>query len=1723
MRRVVFGGLLVLLTCFSGIRDASAAEKPRLRAPRVAVGPVIDGVLSDACWSDAWQTIDQPDHLHPSYRDAWTGPNDLSARVQAVVVEHDLYLAFSIRDEALVHAPGRDWWIGDTIELFFDTDLVSDEPRDRFTEDDLQLFLIPFQGGQRWGVVGRDPSRPFGTGGLHGIEVAHRAVEGGYELEARIPLFNLRPLRPDASGAIGFDIAINDLDDPASTRPESYLTWSGRFDLYREPSHFGRLTLPSLAAPASTPPARRPWLLFLIGGTCFFAAAWVALRALPRMEAWTRRTRLALTLALAALALVALLAPYLADSLDRTWTRAAAEPDLDRAARVVQACLDVDSGPPAQRGRRALTLLRDGSVRIRAPHRYATVPTTVAPPLATDAPLPSNRAYRIPLGPGATRTFPLEGRTAPARLRCDLESREAATRAQAGELVAEITIAFDEGPPTRVQLTREQLTPAIVALGTERTKKLASLTVRNLHPFRELALHALWSETADGSWAAMPLPTLSPAGIPLDVWHGTPTGAIVSLTGSTTTAIQVTPRAADQLWIAVSADGAYPRTAYGALCATVRALDASGETLAALELRNGRDCVDPKLSLLADGESDERLAMEWIRSGIIPARYTLHTLPLDPARPLDRLVVETHGVLTQLDVAAVTLGRRMPTPQALAAELTLDGDLLSVRAEAQPSMRGLHFRLQTPDGVVGAAAVVKSDAWEGRALSFRTDGMGTLEVALPRSAWAVTLEQNRALVFGLAAFLAALVAVLVGALMLGRARKLRVKMLITLGAATVVPLGFLVYFLVGTLQQDAEAEQENATRFALVTARQHIQAQLASVRELAVATRDSLELLVRSGERDTDRWIERQRVALAGGQAFLRTLGLTRNAEPELQNRAFLGAVRRSGLYYSAWDGLMAIGLAPGSKDRVCTVGLRSDALLPPPTKTTRTILFAPTGEPLAGAVPNALRTPQAVAELETRARAMRRQGVAPYDARTWLDGKPVSLALELVRDGDRVVGMLGAYRSRVETERAQAAAMRTVLLAGLAALLLVVVAGGFLVERVTDRLQRVTRAANAVAQGEWSSRVPVEGVDELGRLAQSFNTMADALNERARAVESLHQGMHELTASLDPREVARTAAELLVRATGATHVALYAMERATSRLDPLHVIGSGAPLGTRLPQDGPVVNALATRTSVTAAGRLFVPLAVADRAVGIAVCSPLREGTPVDHDALNATARQIAIALENARLYRVAVTDEVTGLYTMDYFMRRLREEVDRAAVSKRPLAVARIAIRDFDEFVRQEGTAVAHRYAGAIARTIADRLPSRDLLAHRRAGEWMLLTPEREPEQAQRLLHRLHEAVTQRAAELAGDDPAPMIATARVHFPQDGAAADILLDTLDAKAVQAGARPTDEALPAELGMVLGKSPTMRAVLEVVARVAPTNATVLVGGETGSGKEVIADLIQANSDRAQKPYIKVNCAAIPESLIESELFGHEKGAFTGAQRRRIGRFEAAHTGTLFLDEIGELPSALQTKLLRVLQEREFERVGSTTPIAVDVRIVTATNRALADLVRRGEFREDLYHRLHVVEVRVPPLRERREEIPHLVERFRQEFNQQHSLRVAAFAPDALDLLYRHVWPGNVRELRNVVERAMLLAPGVTVEGRHLDMGSSAPAAHPTAVEGLTVRQEAILAYARAHGGVSNSDVVRDHRVSARTALRELNRLVERGILVRVGRRRGAIYRTPRA
>jgi two-component system response regulator HydG len=258
------------------------------------------------------------------------------------------------------------------------------------------------------------------------------------------------------------------------------------------------------------------------------------------------------------------------------------------------------------------------------------------------------------------------------------------------------------------------------------------------------------------------------------------------------------------------------------------------------------------------------------------------------------------------------------------------------------------------------------------------------------------------------------------------------------------------------------------------------------------------------------------------------------------------------------------------------------------------------------------------------------------------------------------------------------------------------------------------------------------------------------------------------------------------------------------------------------------------------------------------------------------------------------------------------------------------------------------------------------------------------------------------------------------------------------------------------DFSKIIGRSPKMKEVFDTLSLVAPTDATVLILGESGTGKELVANSIHHNSARASQPFIKVSCAALPEALLEGELFGHEKGAFTGAIARREGRFQLAHRGTIFLDEVGEMSMTTQTKLLRVLQEKEFEPLGSTRTVKVDVRVIAASNKDLEREVKEGRFREDLFYRLNVVPISLPPLRDRKEDIPGLAAHFFATYRDKNRKQLNDISGKAMDLLMRYDWPGNIRELENCIERAVILARGEII----------APADLPPVIQALSKDRE---------------------------------------------------------
>lgn len=343
--------------------------------------------------------------------------------------------------------------------------------------------------------------------------------------------------------------------------------------------------------------------------------------------------------------------------------------------------------------------------------------------------------------------------------------------------------------------------------------------------------------------------------------------------------------------------------------------------------------------------------------------------------------------------------------------------------------------------------------------------------------------------------------------------------------------------------------------------------------------------------------------------------------------------------------------------------------------------------------------------------------------------------------------------------------------------------------------------------------------------------------------------------------------------------------------------------------------------------------------------------------------------------------------------------------------------------------------------------------------------------------------------------------LVAAQVAVAVENALAFEEIEELKDKLAKEKAYLEEEVRTEHFGDIIGENAALRTVLKQVETVAATDSTVLIGGETGTGKELIARAVHDLSERKNRTFVKLNCAAIPTGLLESELFGHEKGAFTGAISQRIGRFELAHRGTLFLDEVGDIPLELQSKLLRVLQEQEFERLGGTKTISVDVRLVAATNRDLAEMISQGRFRSDLYYRLNIFPILLPPLRERADDIPRLVRHFTQAYARRMGRRIERVPSSVMDALVRYPWPGNVRELQNVIERAVILSKGPTLEVPAADLQSAS--ASPTT--------------RTAAASVTLADAEREHILRA---LRETNWVLggPKGAAARLGMKRSTLH-----
>jgi len=564
---------------------------------------------------------------------------------------------------------------------------------------------------------------------------------------------------------------------------------------------------------------------------------------------------------------------------------------------------------------------------------------------------------------------------------------------------------------------------------------------------------------------------------------------------------------------------------------------------------------------------------------------------------------------------------------------------------------------------------------------------------------------------------------------------------------------------------------------------------------------------------------------------------------------------------------------------------------------------------------------------------------------------------------------------------------------------------------------------------------------------------------------------------------------------------------------------------------------------------QILIPLFSRELLVGLVVIGNVEEYD--DLSFLEKCQGFLATLLEISRLRGLVIEDPVTGLQTHEYFSMRLGDEIERSHRYERQVSLLMVRLDSLGKGLQELSSFQAESILKRVGTILLENTRRSNVVSRFLSDPdiFQLMMPEISAEIAE----KLGETLARKFSELTleGMKKPLEVFWGVSTFPKDAPSRQILMaraySALE-KARRQGQRPSPDTrktakeihdFSKELDVL---SPKILEILDTAYRIANSKSTVLIGGETGSGKEILAEFIHRHSNRKDKPLITVNCGALPESLLESELFGHEKGSFTGAESRRIGRFELSHEGTIFLDEIGELTLLAQVKLLRIIEGKPFYRLGGTTPILSDVRIIAATNKDLIDEVQKGNFREDLYYRLNVITFCVPPLRERQEDIPILVRTFMKDFNGQNNFNVKEIHPEVMDILYRYSWPGNIRELRNAIERAMILSeadgtllprylpPSVLKGVKGVSMGEMSSSsvdsfsnkeekADEIEFPDLNERQRQIISYLREHSYISNQKYVHLMKVSRRTCVRDLNILIDRKIVTREGKKKSCIYR----
>lgn len=970
-------------------------------------------------------------------------------------------------------------------------------------------------------------------------------------------------------------------------------------------------------------------------------------------------------------------------------------------------------------------------------------------------------------------------------------------------------------------------------------------------------------------------------------------------------------------------------------------------------------------------------------------------------------------------------------------------------------------------------APLKGDGWDGAVLA----------VSSTDAQWAASQQSANRLGLLLCLLSAPFLLVLLSEL-LAVVTNLRFRLMTVLSVASLAPLGLLSLVLVQVLESGHEAKLEGDVSDTVQSAMSQLEDQKLRVQQSAQQWLGDLAALAegglqaQSGEDGVQATSEELQALLAGqlppewGGGFLRL---------EWQR---MGAAGEQPLILVSGDDRMVQAEAPARLQPglfmqwgQLMLGVRAERELQTGT------LALTAGRPLDGSLLGALAPGQdllltdvrgyPLAASEGREHAQRLVAAA-YDPPTMAAREQALATVEETRrpvvmresgpSGDRVVGA-EVLRDLQETPRAllvaavpdESAALDLaigrvpvraffLLVAGslvvLAAFLSFVVSG-----RISRPIEQLEEGAHALSRGQFEARVPDDEGGQVGRLTRAFNQMAEDLHGRLLDLQALNRTMSELAGEHDQRRAIEVLRRFCADHTSADAVVATMLDDAGAALV---VHADGEVVGERIALSGLDVAALVGPFCATATeGRLPAPWGDALPQCGSLLGLPILFGgqargvvllgfdlsypPSIDLELLATVVGQAASACERVELHRLAVQDPVTGAFATEYFRRRAVDEVALAQHAGRTLALLGFRLSERNRTPRR---------LRQFAQLLRARLVDGAVVGQGYGGRFFVMLPDAERRQAELALELIVAEWREEGRRQGIEAGGAAFHSALSMFPDEAASTSFLFDAVLA---QLDADPVRDAVEAEsdAGLlragVTAVSAAMRPVYGTLRRVAPTDLSVLLEGETGVGKEVLTDLVHQWSRRADGPLVKVHCASLSETLLASELFGHERGAFTGAERRKVGRFEQASGGTLFLDEVGEIPMGVQVSLLRALQEGEIDRVGGVESVKVDVRVIAATNRDMAQMVADGRFREDLYYRLQGMVVMVPPLRDRREELPPLIEHFRAEIVADGHAPARELSTSALDELYRQEWPGNIRQLRTTVFRAMVLSQGAVV------------------------------------------------------------------------------------